>query len=99
MTSKVDYSAGDVSVVVVVVVVVLGLVSFDRHVVRNPSPPKFNGIPCSRMTDLRWFILTGLNLRTWGDDDGADDGVCGLGMMESAVDESSSWPSMMMLLL
>lgn len=84
----VDHS---VSVVVVVVVVVLGLVSFDRELRKLPSPPtatppKFNGIPFSRMMDLRWFILTGLNLRTWGDE-GGDEGVCGLGMMESSVDE------------
>lgn len=81
--------------VVVVVVVVLGLVSFDRELRKLPSPPpppptatppKFNGIPFSRMMDLRWFILTGLNLRTWGDE-GGDEGVCGLGMMESSVEE------------
>lgn len=82
--------------VVVVVVVVLGLVSFDGELRKLPSPPppppptatppKFNGIPFSRMMDLRWFILTGLNLRTWGDE-GGDEGVCGLGMMESSVDE------------
>lgn len=83
-----------------VVVVVLGLFSFDRELrkqVPSPplppppppptaTPPKFNGIPFSRMMDLRWFILTGLNLRTWGDE-GGDEGVCGLGMMESSVEK------------
>lgn len=77
-------------------VVVLGLVSFDRELrkqVPSPppppptaTPPKFNGIPFSRIMDLRWFILTGLNLRTWGDE-GGEEGVCGLGMMESSVEE------------
>lgn len=80
-----------------VVVVVLGLVSFDRELRKQvpspppppptlPTPPKFNGIPFSRMMDLRWFILTGLNLRTWGDE-GGEEGVCGLGMMESSVEK------------
>lgn len=80
-----------------VVVVVLGLISFDRELrkqVPSPpppppptaTPPKFNGIPFSRMMDLRWFILTGLNLRTWGEE-GGEEGVCGLGMMESSVEE------------
>lgn len=79
-----------------VVVVVLGLLSFDRELrkqVPSPppppptaTPPKFNGIPFSRMMDLRWFILTGLNLRTWGDE-GGEEGVCGLGMMESSVEK------------
>lgn len=74
-------------------VVVLGLISFDRELrkqVPSPpptaTPPKFNGIPFSRMMDLRWFILTGLNLRTWGDE-GGEEGVCGLGMMESSVEK------------
>lgn len=75
-------------------VVVLGLISFDREWRKPPSPPppptatppKFNGIPFSRMMDLRWFILTGLNLRTWGEE-GGEEGVCGLGMMESSVGE------------
>lgn len=81
-----------------VVVVVLGLVSFDRELRKQvpsppppppptlPTPPKFKGIPFSRMMDLRWFILTGLNLRTWGDE-GGEEGVCGLGMMESSVEK------------
>lgn len=78
-------------------VVILGLVSFDRELrkqVPSPlppppptaTPPKFNGIPFSRIMDLRWFILTGLNLRTWGEE-GGEEGVCGLGMMESSVEK------------